>query len=477
MPTESQSFDVVILGAGTGGYAAAFRAGQLGLSVALVDDGPDGIGGTCLHRGCIPTKAMLESADLFERIRNASTWGLQVGDVKADPVAIAERRDAVVKRLVKGLHFLVKKNKVEYVRGRGRLEGPTQVRVATVDETGESSGEVILAGKAVVLATGSRVKSLPGLEPDGSRIVTSDDILASSDVPASLIVVGAGAVGVEFASYYHDLGSEVTVLEYAPAMVPLEDAEVSKEMERAFSRRGITVVTNARFDPAEVSAGDAGVSLMVGKEGEEPAELRAEQMLVATGRAANVEDVGLETTKAVVERGIVQVDGEMQTADPHLYAVGDIIGGLWLAHVAAHEGIAAVHAIAGKEVEAVDYIKMPRATYSRPQVASIGRTEADCERDGLKVRVGKMPFQASGKAIINGDTSGFVKIIADADTDEVLGVHMVGAHVTELIAEASAEMLLEATAWEVGSAVHPHPTLSEALGEAAMSVDGKSINF
>ena len=267
------------------------------------------------------------------------------------------------------------------------------------------------------------------------------------------------------------------MLEYLPAIVPLEDAEVSKEMERAFTRRGIKVMTKARFDPASVLADASGVRLMVGKEGEAPAELRAEQMLVATGRAANTEDVGLETTKAVVERSLVKVDGEMRTADPHLYAIGDIIGGLWLAHVAAHEGIAAVHAIAGEEVEPVDYVKMPRATYSRPQVASIGLTSAECEERGLATKVGKFPFQASGKAIINGDTSGFVKVIADATTDELLGVHMIGAHVTELIAEASAAMLLESTAWELGSAVHPHPTLSEALGEAAMAVAGKSINF
>jgi dihydrolipoamide dehydrogenase len=477
VPNESQSFDIVVLGAGTGGYSAAFRAGQLGLKVALVDDGPAGIGGTCLHWGCIPTKAMLESADLYERILHAGEFGISVADPSVDASVIAARRDRTVARLVKGLHSLIKKNGVTYVRGRGRLEGPQQVRVSTVDDAGGSSGEVILTAKDVILATGSRVKSLPGLVPDGARIVTSDDVLRSSDVPGSIIVVGAGAVGVEFASYYHDLGSSVTVLEYLPAMVPLEDAEISAEMERAFKRRGINVVTSARFDPAAVVADETGVRLMVGKEGEALSELRAEQLLVATGRATNTEDVGLETTRAVVERGIVKVDGHMRTADPHLYAIGDIIGGLWLAHVAAHEGIAAVHAIAGREVEPVDYVKMPRATYARPQIASIGLTSAQCEAAGRKTRVGKFPFQASGKAIINGDTSGFVKVIADAETDEILGVHMIGAHVTELIAEASVGMLLEATAWEIGSAVHPHPTLSETLGEAAMAVDGKSINF
>jgi dihydrolipoamide dehydrogenase len=476
-PNETQPFDIVVLGAGTGGYAAAFRAGQLGLRVALVDDRPEGIGGTCLHVGCIPTKAMLESADLYDRIRHAGDMGIKVGDTSIDAEAIAARRDQVVARLVKGLGGLVRKYGVEYVRGRGRLEGSQQVRVSLLDEGGSPAGERVLQARNVILATGSRVKSLPGLIPDGTRIVTSDDVLRSARVPGSIIVVGAGAVGVEFASYYHDMGSEVTLLEYLPAVVPLEDAEVSKDMERAFTRRGIKVLTSARFDPASVVADETGVRLMVGKEGAEPADLQAEQMLVATGRAANTEDVGLETTKAVVERTLVQVDGEMRTADPHLYAIGDIIGGLWLAHVAAHEGIAAVHAIAGEEAEPVDYVKMPRATYSRPQVASIGLTSAECEARGLTTKVGKFPFQASGKAVINGDTSGFVKVIADASTDQVLGVHMIGAHVTELIAEASAEMLLEATAWEVASAVHPHPTLSEALGEAAMAVAGRSINF
>ena len=477
MPNETQSYDIVVLGGGTGGYGAAFRAGQLGLKVALVDDNPKGIGGTCLHIGCIPTKAMLASADLLDHMKHASEFGLSAHEVVADPEAIAARRDRIVARLVKGVTSLTKKNKVDYIVGRGKLEGPQQVRVATTDGEGKSTGEVVLQARDVILATGSRVKSLPGLMPDGTHIVTSDDVLRSSRLPASIIVVGAGAVGVEFASYYHDLGAEVTVLEYLPGLVPLEDGEVQKEMERAFKKRGIKIMTSARFDPAAVKADDDGVSLMVGPEGSEPSELRAEQMLVATGRAANVEDVGLETTRAVVERGIVVTDEHMRTADPHLYAVGDIAGGLWLAHVATHEGILAVESIAGHDTEELDYVKMPRATYSRPQVASIGLTSEQCAERGIKTKVGKMPMMASGKAIIEGDTTGFVKVIADAATDEVLGVHMIGHNVTELIAESSTAMLLEATAWEIGAAVHPHPTLSEAMGEAALAVDGKSINF
>ena len=477
MPNETQSYDIIVLGGGTGGYGAAFRAGQLGLKVALVDDNPKGLGGTCLHIGCIPTKAMLASADLLDHMKHASEFGLSADEVVADPEAIAARRDRIVARLVKGVTSLTKKNKVDYIVGRGKLEGPQQVRVATTDSEGKSTGEVVLQARDVILATGSRVKSLPGLVPDGRHIVTSDDVLRSSHLPASIIVVGAGAVGVEFASYYHDMGAEVTVLEYLPGLVPLEDGEVQKEMERAFKKRGIKVMTSARFDPAAVKADDDGVSLMVGPEGSDPSELRAELMLVATGRAANLEDVGLETTRAVVERGIVVTDEHMRTADPHLYAVGDIAGGLWLAHVATHEGILAVESIAGHDTDELDYVKMPRATYSRPQVASIGLTSEQCAERGIKTKVGKMPMMASGKAIIDGDTTGFVKVIADAKTDELLGVHMIGHHVTELIAESSTAMLLEATAWEIGAAVHPHPTLSETMGEAALAVDGKSINF
>jgi dihydrolipoamide dehydrogenase len=473
---SSNSFDLIVLGGGTGGYSAAFRAGQLGLKVALVDDQPR-LGGTCLLWGCIPTKAMLESAELYERMKHAEEFGVSVEGVRFDYAGVAKRRDQIVGRLTKGLDSLVKKNKVEHIHGRGTLQGGKKVRVQTLNEDGKPDGERVLDATDVILASGSRVKSLPGLEPDGRRIITSDEATHSDSLPASIIVVGGGAVGVEFASFYHDAGVEVTLLEYLPRITPLEDPEISKELERSFRRRGLTVITSARFDAASVTADDSGVCVMVGKEGEEPRELRAEQMLVATGRAPNSDNVGLDSTRAKVEKGFVQVDGRMKTAEPHLYAIGDVIGGLLLAHVAAHEGIAAVHAIAGAEAEPVDYVKMPRATYSRPQIASIGRTQEECERDGLSVKVGKMPFQAVGKALIRGETEGFVKVIADANTDEILGVHMIGGNVTDLISEASAAMLLDATAWEIGAAVHPHPTLAEAVGEAALAVDGKSINF
>jgi dihydrolipoamide dehydrogenase len=469
---SSNSFDLVVLGAGTGGYSAAFRASQLGLRVALVDEGK--IGGTCLHRGCIPTKALLESAAVAERMRHAADFGVVgAGDPVIDYAKVAQRRDMVVNRMWKGLSGLVKKYSVTWVEGRGRLDGAHKVRVTGADGT-----DVVLEATDVILATGSRVKSLPGITPDGSRIVTSDDVLKTDQLPASVIVIGAGAVGVEFASLYHDLGSAVTLLEYLPSVVPLEDRDVSRELERSFTRRGIKVMTNARFDAASVAASDEGVRLTVGPDGGQAEELRAEVLLVAAGRATNVEDVGLETTSAEVDRGMVKVDGHMRTREAHLYAIGDIVGGLQLAHTAAHEGIIAAHVIAGEsDVHPMDYIRQPRATYCRPEIASIGLTEQQCEAQGIPVKIGKMPFQAVGKALIGGEYEGFAKVIGHKETDETLGIHIIGPHATDLIGEASVGLYLEATPWELGAATHAHPTLSEVLGEAAMAVDGRSINF
>lgn len=476
---SSNDFDLVVLGAGTGGYAAAFRASQLGLRVALVDE--DKLGGTCLHRGCIPTKALLESAAVNERVRHAGDFGIRIpGAAEVDYGQIAKRRDMVVNRMWKGLGSLVKKNDVTWVQGRGRLDGATKVRVLLAGEDGTpgTGGERVLNATDVILATGSRVKSLPGITPDGKRIVTSDDVLRMDTMPASIIVIGAGAVGVEFASLYHDLGAQVTLLEYLPVIVPLEDRDVSRELERSFTRRGVKVVTSARFDAASIVADEDGVRITVGPDGKDAAEIKAEMLLVAAGRATNVEEVGLETTSAELDRGIVKVDGHMRTKEPHLYAIGDIVGGLMLAHTAAHEGIIAAHAIIGDpEVHAMDYEKQPKATYCRPEIASVGLTEQECENRGLPTKIAKIPFQAVGKAIIGGEYEGFAKIIANSETDETLGIHLIGPHATELIGEASLAITLEATPWEIGAATHAHPTLSEILGETAMAVDGRSINF
>ena len=308
--------------------------------------------------------------------------------------------------------------------------------------------------------------------------MTSDDVLKLDTLPKDIVIVGAGAVGVEFASFFHDVGVKVTLLEYLPQIVPLEDAEVGKLLERSFQKRGITVMTNARFDVASVKADKNGVRLTVGPEGKEATEIAAELLLVATGRAANTEEIGLETTKVEVDRGVIKVNGRMRTKEPHVYAIGDVIGGLWLAHTAAHEGLIAAHAIAGDaDVHEMDYTRQPRATYCRPEIASIGLTEAQCAERGLKVKIGKVPFQAIGKAIIGGDYEGFAKVIQDVETSDTLGVHIIGPHATDLIAEASLAFELDATPWEIGRATHAHPTLSEVIGEAAMAVDGQSINF
>jgi dihydrolipoamide dehydrogenase len=474
---SSNDFDLVVLGAGTGGYTAAFRAAQLGLKVALVDQAK--IGGTCLHIGCIPTKALLESAAFVERVRHAKDYGIGVDDPVIDYAAMTARRDQVVKRLWTGLKSLVDKNKVTWVQGKGRLDGPTKVVVNMEPDADNPGGERVLSGTDVILATGSRVRSLPGLEPDGRRIVTSDDILTGAPLPKDVIVIGAGAVGVEFASMYHDLGVKTTLLEYLPALVPLEDREVSQALERSFTRRGMTVMTNARFDAKAVKTSKTGVSLSVGPEGKEAAEIQAEMLLVATGRAPNIEDVGLETTKAEVEKGFVKVDLKtMRTREPHLYAIGDVVGGLMLAHTAGHEGILAAHTIAGdKDTHPMDYTAQPRATYCRPEIASVGLTEQQAQERGLPYKVGKVPFQAIAKAIIGGEYEGFAKVIGNTETGDTLGVHVIGPHATDLIAEATLAFSLEATPWEIGAATHPHPTLSEVIGEATLAVDGRSINF
>jgi len=476
---SSNDFDLVVLGAGTGGYTAAFRAAQLGLKVALIDE--DKIGGTCLHRGCIPTKALLESAGFAEHVRHARDFGLTIaGEPEIDYVQMAARKDQVVKRMWTGLKTLVDKNKVSWIAGRGRLEGPNKVRVTQPGDDGApgKGGDRVLQATDIILATGSRVKSLPGLEPDGQRILTSDDVLRSTTIPKDIVIVGAGAVGCEFASMYHDLGTKVTLLEYFPQIVPLEDREVSHALERSFARRGITVMTNARFDATAVELTKDGICVVVGPDGKEPAELRAEQLLVAAGRATNVEEIGLETTRIEVEKGFIRVDGRMRTKEQHVYAIGDVVGGLMLAHTAAHEGIVAAHTIAGDtDVHPIDYVKQPRATYCRPEIASIGLTQQQAEERGHPIKVGKVPFQAIAKALIGGEYEGFAKIIADKETDETLGIHLIGPHATDLIAEASVAFELEATPWEIGGATHAHPTLSEILGEAAMAVDGRSINF
>jgi len=469
---SSSDFDLIVLGAGTGGYTAAFRGAQLGLRVALVDSGK--IGGTCLHVGCIPTKALLESSELFNRLKKAKEFGIVLeGKPGVDYAAVAARRDQVVKRMWTGLKGLVDKNKVTWIEGRGRFDGPTTIRVTLNDGGGE---RVVTAGD-VIIATGSRVKSLPGVTPDGRRIITSDDVTTKADLPKSIAIVGAGAVGSEFASLFHDLGVSVTLLEYLPGIMPLEDRDAGQALERSFSRRGIKVVVNARLDLASVKVGKDSVSLSVGPEGGAAEQLKVDQLLIATGRAPNTEDIGLDKTKVELDRGFVKVDGWMRTAEPHVYAIGDVIGGLMLAHVAAHEGITAAHTIAGESLEPINYDHQPRATYTHPQVASIGLTEQQCADRGIAVKKGVFNFAADAKAVIVGETEGFAKVIADATTDEVLGVHLVGPGVTDLIAEAALAIEMGALAGDLAGTIHAHPTLPEAIMEAAKAALGEAIHI
>ncbi|MBE3589943.1 MAG: dihydrolipoyl dehydrogenase [Firmicutes bacterium] len=456
-------FDVVVLGGGTGGYVAAIRAAQLGMKAALVEE--DKVGGTCLHRGCIPTKVMLQAADLLHDIRRAAEFGLTpVAGADVDWAGLAQRKHRIVTTLHRGVEYLLKKNGVELVRGRGALDGPGRVRV----------GERVLTASHTIIATGSRPRELPGLPFDGRRVISSDHALQLERRPASVVVVGAGAVGVEFASLFRDFGAEVTLVEWLPRLMPLEDEDVSAELQRAFEKRGIRCLTGAQVLAPSVRAGEGGVELVV-RRGEEEVKLEAEVLLVAVGRAARVEDCGLETAGVAVERGFIRVDGWMRTNVPGVYAIGDAVGGLQLAHVAAHEGIVAVETAAGHEPDPIDYTKAPRATYCRPQVASVGYSEREAREAGYRVKAGTFPFRAIGKALIVGEGEGFCKVVADEDGG-VLGVHLIGPHATDLIAEGALLRFMDGTAWELGTVIHPHPTLSEVLGEAGLAVEGRAIH-
>ena len=470
--------DLLVLGGGTGGYAAAFRAAQLGKRVALVEQAK--VGGTCLHWGCIPAKAMLETGDLLAKIGKASDFGIQISPATGvDPAVVGARRDKIVGRMHAGLKSLFKKNNVELIAGRATLLGGGSVQVTLLNESGTATGETkTISATDIVIATGSSVRRIPGLETDGRVIVDSDQITTGTLKPASVIVVGGGAVGCEFASYFRDLGAVTAIVEMLPALVPLEDRDASKELTRAFMKRGISIHVAHRIKEGSLVKRADGVDLQIEPiDGGEVVALSADLLVVAAGRVPNSGEIGLEHTKAAVERGFIKVDARMQTSEPHLYAVGDVIGGLQLAHVAAHEGMIAAHAIAGEPLHAMDYVKQPRATYCRPEVASVGFTTQELERDGVPFVAGQVPFLAIAKAHVGGDAEGFCKVLRHAESGALLGVHMVGPKVTDLIAEASLAMELGATAAQVGGTTHPHPTLSEIVGEAALVSIGRSVNF
>ena len=462
-----QTYDITIIGAGPGGYVTAVRAAQLGLKVALVEK--EHLGGVCLNWGCIPTKALLRNAEVVSLLGRGKEFGFTVTGFEADYGAAVDRSRKVSGRLVKGIGVLMRKNGVEVIEGHGALKSPQAVEVAL-----NEGGTRTLQTRNVVVATGGRARTIPGITPDGERVLTYREAIVLRDVPQSVVIVGAGPIGMEFAHVWHTYGAEVTVVEMLPHALPLEDEEVSAEVERALKRRKVRLLTSTRVQGVETTAGSVRVSV-AGDQGEQV--LEAERVLVAIGARPNSENLGLAEIGVRVERGCVVVDDHLCTDVPGIYSIGDVTGKLPLAHVASAQGIIVAETIAGLETVTLDYEMMPRCTYCHPQVASFGLTEAQAVERNHQVKVGKFSFRANGKALGLGDYDGFVKIVADATSGEILGAHLVGPEVTELLPELVLAHNWELTPEEIARSVHAHPTLSEVLMEAAHSVFGKAIHI
>lgn len=460
--------DLAIIGSGPGGYVAAIRAAQWGLKTIVIEK--DGfLGGTCLHVGCIPAKVMLHHAEIYDLFKSAQEFGFEVKDVKVDWTAMQGRKDKIVKKHAKGIEFLFKKHKVETLTGWGSIAGPGRVNVEKDGKTTE------VETNFTMLATGSEARSLPGVEIDGKTVLANREILALPQIPKSLIIVGAGAVGVEFASIFRSFGAEVTLLEMLPHAVPLEDEEISAELEKAFRKKGIKIETEARVESVKKDA--KGASVVFKDKSGKTQTLAAEKVLMAVGRRPLTEKLGLEKTRAKVERGFVHAGEHLETAEPRLYAIGDIVAGLpQLAHAASMEGIIAVGTMAGKSMQPFDRRRCPNATYCEPQIGSIGLTEKQAREAGYAVKTGKFPFLANAKASILGHHDGFVKVVAEEKYGEVLGVHAIGPLTTEIISEAVAAISLEATVDDMMATIHAHPTLWEAMGDAFNAVRGLTIN-
>jgi dihydrolipoamide dehydrogenase len=472
--SNGEMFDVTVIGSGPGGYVAAIRAAQLGLKTAVVERDPAGCGGTCLQRGCIPTKALLHTADLYDDLKNGREFGIVAEKIGIDFTALMSRKSRIVNRLSKGIEsYLFKKNNITLFKGTGRLEGGRTVVVK-----GERA-EAKLSSKAVVLATGSRPRSLPGITPDGKSILTSDEILELKEIPRSLVVIGAGAVGIEFASVFARFGTTVTVIELAPRVLPLEDEEISAEAGKMLAKY-MTIHTGAKTEAALKTA--TGVEVAFRTAAGESKTVAADMLLVAVGRGPVTDGLGLESTKVEVERGgYIRVNDKLETAEPGLYAIGDVITidgkpHPQLAHVASAEGISLMERLAGKHSEPLNYDLVPSATYCSPEVAGVGLTEARAKERGYDVKVGRFPFANLAKPRIIGHDGGMVKVVSDAKYDQVLGIHMVGPHATDLISEACVALRLETTTEELFRTIHPHPTLSEAVMQAAEAVYGHAID-
>lgn len=462
-------YDLVIIGSGPGGYVAAIRASQWGLKTAVVEKDPF-LGGTCLHVGCIPTKVFLHHADLYDNFKRAEEFGFEVKDVKVNWPAMLARKQKIVNKHAGGIGALFKKNKVDSITGWGRIAGPGRVSVEKDGKTNE------IETTYTMIATGSEARSLPSVEIDGDTILTNREILQLNTIPKSLVVVGCGAVGVEFASIFRTFGSEVTLLEMLPRVVPLEDEEISAELEKSFKKKGIKIETGATVETVKKDAKGATVSFK-DKTGKSQS-IAAEKVLIGVGRRPLTENIGLEKTKAQLERGYVHANAYLETAEPRLYAIGDIVAGLpQLAHAASMEGIIAVGRMAGKDVQPFDKKRCPACTYCEPQIGSIGLTEKQAREAGFDVKTGKFPFVGNSKATILGQHEGFIKVVAEAKYGEILGVHAIGPLATEIVAEPVAALGLEATLDDMAATIHAHPTVWEAMGDAFNSVRGLTINF
>ena len=465
-------YDIAIIGSGPAGYTAAIRAGQYGLKTALIEK--DGfLGGTCLHVGCIPTKALLFNAEIWDHLKDAKEFGIEgVDSRKLNWAAIQERKSKIVSKHAKGLEFLMRKNKVETIKGYGKLTGPAQSGVLAVEVTDGGKSSLIKA-KNVILSTGSEARMIPGLEPD-ARVLTNIEILGLKEIPKSLVIVGAGAVGVEFASIFRSFDAEVTILEMLPRLVPVEDEDVSKELARVYRKRGINFHTGAKVEKVEKTKSGVAVTFSVGGKQE---KIEAEKILIAVGRKPRTDNIGLEKTHIKPDRGFIKTDSWMQTSEPGVYAIGDIVLGTpQLAHVGAMEGIVAVTKIAGKPGKPINPEHIPNATYCHPEIGSVGLTEEKAREAGYNLKIGKFPFTANSRASIVGQHEGFIKIVSDADYGEILGVHIIGPQATELIAEAVVAIELEATVEDLMWTIHAHPTLAEAMLDASNSVYGMAIN-
>jgi dihydrolipoamide dehydrogenase len=461
-------YDVAIIGSGPGGYVSAIRAGELGLKTIVIEKDPF-LGGTCLHVGCIPTKVLLHHADVYDHFKNGPELGFEVSGLKVNWANILARKNKIVTKHAKGIEFLFKKNKVEWVQGWGKYEGPGK---ASVEKDGKTS---TIEASNILLVSGSEAKSLPGIEPDHKQILTNRSILELPNIPKTLIVVGAGAVGVEFASIYNSFGTQVTILEALPRVAPLEDEEISSELEKSFKKKNINIFTSCSVDA--VKKDTKGVTVSFKDKDGKAQTLQGEKLLLAVGRMPLTEKCGLEKSKAKVERGFVHVDEHFQTAEPGLFAVGDIVAGMpLLAHAAMMEGIIAVTHVKGLPTQKLLKTRIPSATYCEPQIGSIGLTEKQAKDAGYEVKTGKFPFVGNSKATILGNHGGFIKVVSDAKFGEVLGIHIIGPLATEILSEAAAVLKLEGTIDDLMTMVHAHPTVWEAMGDAFASVRGLQIN-